>query len=86
LLGGGGDQEDGQGGGDERENQGEGESTLPQDPPTETIKLQKRKVFPKKSSARKNMCASNPHLEATFTNNDINLVFETMEDALEDIF
>jgi hypothetical protein len=85
LLGGRGDQEDGQGGGDEGEKKGEGKATPPQDPPTETITSQKRKVSPKKPSTRKKTRASKPELEATLTEDDISLVHRAMEDALEKI-
>jgi hypothetical protein len=83
--GGGGDEADGQGGGDEGEKQGEGEATPPQDPPTKTFTLQKRKVSPQKTSARKKMRANKPQLEATLTENNISLVHGAMEDASEDI-
>jgi hypothetical protein len=81
-LGGGGDEADGQGGGDE---QGGGKATPPEDPPTGTVTPQKRKVSPKKPSARKKMCASKPQLEAMLTEDDISLVHGAMEDASEDI-
>jgi hypothetical protein len=72
-------------GGAEGENQGEGKATPPKDPPTEIETSKKRKVSPQKPSARKNTCASNPHLEATLTEDDIGLVHGAMEDASEDL-
>jgi hypothetical protein len=82
LLEGGGDKVDGQGGWDE---QGGGKATPPEDPPTGTVTLQKRKVSLKKPSTRMKPCAIKPQLEATLMEDDINLVHEAMEDASEDI-
>jgi hypothetical protein len=46
---------------------------------------QKRKVSPKKPSARKKTHANKPQLEATLTDDDISLVRGAMEDASEDM-
>jgi hypothetical protein len=46
---------------------------------------QKRKVSPKKPSARKKTCTNKPQLEATLTDDDISLVHRAMEDASKDM-
>jgi hypothetical protein len=45
----------------------------------------KRKVSPKKPSARKKTCANKPQLEATLTNDGISLVRGAMEEISEDM-
>jgi hypothetical protein len=50
------------------------------------VTLQKRKVSPKKPLERKKTRTNNPHLEATLTEDDINLVHRGMEDASKDMF
>jgi hypothetical protein len=75
------DEVEGQGGGDARaEEKGGGEATTPppKDPPVGTITPQKRKVSPKKPSARKKTRANKPQLEATLTKDDISLVHRAM--------
>jgi hypothetical protein len=46
---------------------------------------QKRKVSPKKPSARKKTHTNKPQLEATLTDDDISLVHGAMEDTSEDM-
>ena len=75
--------EEGQGGGDEEK--GGGEATPSKYFPIGTVTLQKRKVSPKKPSARKKTCANKAQLEATLTEDDINLVHGAMEDVSDDI-
>jgi hypothetical protein len=75
------------GGNKGEEGGGGGEATTPllEDPPAGTITLQKRKVYPKKPSARKKMGTNKPQLEATLMEDDISLVCRDMEDASKDI-
>jgi hypothetical protein len=46
---------------------------------------QKRKVSPKKPSARKKMHTNKPQLEATLIDDEISLFHRAMEDASEDM-
>jgi hypothetical protein len=84
--GGGGDDEvDQEGDEGEEDKQEQGEVTPPKDPLTETETSKKRKVSPKKPSARKKSRASKPQLQTVLTVDDIDLIIAVVADTLEDI-
>jgi phosphoribosylanthranilate isomerase len=72
-------------GGENEENQYKGEATPLKDPLTIAEASQKRKVSPKKPSARKKARANKPQSKNVLTVDDIDLIITVIEDALEDI-
>jgi hypothetical protein len=84
-LGGGGDDEVDQEEEGEEDKQEQGEVTPPKDPLTEAKTSKKRKVSPKKPSARKKSRANKPQLQTVLTVDDIDLIITVVSDTLEDI-
>jgi hypothetical protein len=85
--GGGGDDEV-----DQKEDEGEedkkeqGEVTPPKDPLTEAETSKKRKVSPKKPSARKKSRANKPQLQTVLTVDDIDLIIAVVSDTFRGHF
>jgi hypothetical protein len=83
--GGGGDEVDQEEDEGEEDKKEQGEVTPPKDPLTEAETSKKRKVSPKKPSARKKSRANKPQLQTVLTVDDIDLIIAAVSDTSEDI-